>query len=94
MNKQAERVKLLQRLLIYHVFNFLFLKFKNARKSQVGKIVIKLQFEIDNDKKYQIAKIKENSIYARESNTSNLASLYYLTFLKDYLKNENPRRSE
>ena len=50
---------------------------------------MKLQFEANDDKEYQIAEIQQNTVYARKSNASNLTSLYYLIILKDDLKNEN-----
>lgn len=46
------------------------------------------KFNIRNDKKYKIEVIYDNKIYIKEV-IKQLLRLYYLVFLKNYLKDKN-----
>ena len=47
-----------------------------------------LKFDAGNNKKYKVEAIKNSIIYAKKAE-GNLSSLYYLVFLKDYLKEKS-----
>lgn len=49
-----------------------------TRKKQLGKNIMRLEFEANNNKKYVVKGICGNVIYARELKGHDLLGLYYL----------------
>ena len=49
---------------------------------------MKLKFEAGDNKEYEVEKIWDSTIYAKES-TGQLPGLYYLVSWKSYLEEEN-----
>ena len=56
---------------------------KKGRESSV------LEFEPGDNKKYEVKAIRNSVVYARESESGHLLSLYYLVSWKRYLEEEN-----
>ena len=48
-----------------------------------------MEFETSNNKKYEVEKIWNSAVYAKESATGHLLELYYLISWKDYSKEES-----
>lgn len=54
----------------------------------MNKFLLVLEFEIDDNKKYHMKAIRDNTVYAKEAN-ENLLKLYYYIILKNYLEEKN-----
>ena len=51
--------------------------------------ITELDVNDNNSGKYKVKAIDDSTVYARKSKSDYLPGLYYLIFLKDYLKEEN-----
>ena len=55
--KQVYKLKLLKKQRIYNVFYILMLKHNISKKKQVDKNIIRLNFKVNNSKKYKVEAI-------------------------------------
>ena len=72
---------------IYDVFHVLLLDQDTTKKRQVNDM--QLEFEVGNNKKYEVNGIWDSVVYAKESTTGQLPRLYYLVLWKSYPEEEN-----
>ena len=59
-----------------------------SRKGWVDEM-IQLDFEAGDDKEYEVEGIRDNAMYAMESEVGHLPGLYYLVNWKGYLDKES-----
>ena len=57
------------------------------KKEQVNDM--QLEFEIGDNKEYEVNGIWNNTVYAKKSTISQLSRLYYLVLWKNYLEKKN-----
>lgn len=86
IKKQTYKLELLKKLKIDKVFNNLLLEKENAKKEKVDKNVIRLNFNISDNKKYKVKAIWNSVVYTKNLKMSYLPRLYYLDFWKIYLR--------
>ena len=77
VGKEVYKLKLPKRWRIYNVFHISLLEQNIARKEQVDKKVMELEFKISNSNKYKVKEIWESAIYANKAKDY-LLGLYYL----------------
>ena len=66
----------------------LLLKQDTTKKGRVDEIT-QLEFEMDDDKHYEVERIRDSAMYAMESKAGHLLRLYYLVDWKDYPEEES-----
>ena len=74
---------------MHNVFHLSLLEQDTTRKVRVDKRVTELEFEAGNGKKYKVETIWDSAVYANESESGQLLSLYYLVALKRYPEEKN-----
>ena len=77
VGKQAYKLELPKRWKIHNVFHVSLLEQKTIRQGQVGKKVIKLEFEVNNSEKYKVEAIWDSTVYANKVKV-HLPGLNYL----------------
>lgn len=91
IRKQVYKLKLLKRWRIYDIFYVSLIKYNTTKKEQVDKATSQLKLKDDDkSKEYEIEAIFNSTVYARESKSDYLPSLYYLVLWKSYSKEDNP----
>ena len=80
VKKQAYKLKLPRKWKIYAVFYVSLLEQDITKKGRVDKEVRQMEFDAgDNDNgEYKIEAIQDSAVYAKESESGHLPSLYYL----------------
>ena len=67
VDKQAYKLELARKWKIYDVFHVSLLEQDTTKKGQVNDMQLNLEFDTDNNKKYEVKGIGDSAIYARES---------------------------
>ena len=91
VGKQAYKLEYLRKWKIHDVFHVSLLEQNTTGKGRVDEEVRQIKFNAgDNDSvEYKVEIIQDNAVYARESKSGHLPSLYYLVSWKRYLEEEN-----
>ena len=88
--KQAYKLELSKRWRIYDVFHIFLLEQDIIRKVRIGQKTLQLEFK-DNGKgkEYEVKAIRNNRVYAKQSESGQLPELYYLISWRDFSEEEN-----
>ena len=86
VGKQAYKLELPKKWRIHDVFHVSLLEQDTTKK---GREFLVPEFEPGDDKEYEVEAIWDSAVYARESKSGHLPSLYYLISWKRYLEEEN-----
>lgn len=73
---------------IHGVFHMYLLKQDTTQKEQVKENATQPEFDVGNEKKYNVKGIQDSAVYTRESK-DDVPGLYYLLLWKDYSEEEN-----
>ena len=87
VDKQAYKLKLLERWRIHDVFHVWLMEQDTTRKKRVDKWVTEL--ETNSSKKYEVEALQDSAVYKSKSELGQLPGLYYLVAWKWYPKEEN-----
>ena len=88
IGKQAYKLELPKWWKIHNIFYLSLLEYNIAKKEQIDKKVMELDFEASNSKVYKLKAIWDSVVYANKGE-SHLPGLYYLIVWKKYFKEEN-----
>ena len=88
VGKQANKLELPKKWKVHDVFHVSLLEQDTTRKRRVSKKVPELDAGNEGSKEYKVEAIRNNAIYATESE-GHLPGLYYLIAWKGYPKEEN-----
>ena len=90
VGKQAYQLDFSAKSKIHNVFHVLLLKQDITRKGQMNELFPEPEpeFDIGNNKEYEVEIIKNSAVYAKESKR-HLPGLYYLVFCKSYPEEES-----
>ena len=91
VKKQAYKLELSRKWRIHDIFHVLPLKQNTIKKGWMDKKVRQIEFNIGNNDngEYKVKAIWDSVVYARESQSGHLPSLYYLVSWKRYPEEEN-----
>ncbi len=89
VGKQVYKLKLPTRWKLYNVFHISLLEQNIIKKKQVNNTLPKSEnFEIGDDKEYEVEAIIDSAVYGKEANNQ-MPSLYYLILWKGYLEKKS-----
>ena len=94
VKKQAYKLELSTKWKIHNIFHMLLLEQHTTRKGRVNRKALpepekELEFEVGDNKKYEIEAIIDSAIYYQQANNNQMPGLYYLILWKGYPKEEN-----
>ena len=90
VGKQVYKLELPKRWRIHNVFHVSLLEQDITRKGRVDKKTSQLEFENDGEgEEYEVEEICDSTVYAKESQSGQLLSLYYLIYWKGFPEEEN-----
>ena len=87
VRKQAYKLELPARWRIHNIFYVILLEQNFTKKGRINKFPIS-EFEVSDNKEYEVKAIRDNVVYAKEAD-GYLPKLYYLVAYKGYLEEEN-----
>ena len=90
VGKQAYKFELPKKWKIHNVFNVSLPEQDTTKKGRVNDTHLDFEFEVGDDKEYEVDGIWDSVVYAKES-AGQLPGLYYLVLWKDYPEEENTR---
>ena len=79
---QPYKLKIPKKWRIYDVFHVLLLESDTTRKRRVDKNTTQLEFEPNNNEKYNVERIQDSAVYAKVLEVGHILRLYYLCFGK------------
>ena len=88
VEKQAYKPELPKKRRIHNVFHMSLLEQETTRKGRVNKNVTEFKAG-SNEKEYEVEKIGDSTVYAKESAAGHLPGPYYLISWKSYPEEEN-----
>ena len=89
VGKQAYKLKLPKKQRIHKVFHVSLLEQNTTKKGRVNNTQLDFEFEVGDNKEYEVNSIWDSAVYAKESTTGQLPGLYYLVLQKGYPEEEN-----
>ena len=86
VGKQAYKLELPKKWRIHDVFHVSLLEQNTTRKKREFSVP---EFELGDNKEYEMEAIRDSAVYARESESGHLPGLYFLVSWKRYPEEEN-----
>ena len=87
--KQAYKLEFYKKWNVYDVFHVSLLEQNTTRKRRIDEKVRQIEFDIGDNKEYEVKAIWDNTVYAKESELGRLPGLYYRVSWKRYQEEEN-----
>ena len=89
VGKQAYKLELPKKWRVHDVFHVSLLEQDTTRKGRVSEEVPELDAGDKDSEEYKVEAIRDSAVYANESESGHLPSLYYLVAWKGYPEEEN-----